>query len=311
MDPTAAALSSSGSTPSAVSHDKFDEKVGPAFRKEDYLSPDFNPCHLNLIVQEGIILGAGAAAILLQVAEAGVGQGVNQHSNFAYRVTDRLRTTMTFVYCMSYGTPEEKKTIVDMITRVHTQVNGTLEEGRDKGKQYTALDPDLQLWVAATLYASAIQMYERVFGVIDDDVLQERIYREYSVLACTLQVPPEMWPPSREAFWEYWDHKIATIEVTSHAKEVAADLLYLSRAPFFMRMMMPAVRIATAELLPERIRQEFGVTRRPRAYKVSEIMVKAMYRPLPLRVRSYPARMYMKDMRKRLRDHQKIFEKAS
>jgi uncharacterized protein (DUF2236 family) len=311
MDPTAAALSSSGSTPSAVSHDKFDEKVGPAFRKEDYLSPDFNPCHLNLIVQEGIILGAGAAAILLQVAEAGVGQGVNQHSNFAYRVTDRLRTTMTFVYCMSYGTPEEKKTIVDMITRVHTQVNGTLEEGRDKGKQYTALDPDLQLWVAATLYASAIQMYERVFGVIDDDVLQERIYREYSVLACTLQVPPEMWPPSREAFWEYWDHKIATIEVTSHAKEVAADLLYLRRAPFFMRMMMPAVRIATAELLPERIRQEFGVTRRPRAYKVSEIMVKAMYRPLPLRVRSYPARMYMKDMRKRLRDHQKIFEKAS
>lgn len=305
-----AAALSGGSTPSALSNEKLNEKVGAPFSKDDYLSPDFNPRHLNLIVQEGIILGAGAAAILLQVAEAGVGQGVNQHSNFAYRVSDRLRTTMTFVYCMSYGTPEEKKTITDMITRVHTQVNGTLEEGRDKGKKYTALDPDLQLWVAATLYATAIQTYEKIFGVIDDDVLQEKIYREYSILACTLQVPPEMWPPSREAFWEYWDHKIATLEVTRHAKEVAADLLYLRRAPFYLRMWMPSVRVATAELLPERIRQEFGVTHRPRTYKALEFMVKAMYRPLPLKVRSYPARMYMKDMRKRLREHRKVFEKA-
>jgi uncharacterized protein (DUF2236 family) len=298
---------SDGSTPSNSS---LNEKPVTAFSKEDFMAADFNPRHLNLIVQEGIILGAGAAAILLQVAEAGVGHGVNQHSNFAYRVQDRLRTTMTFVYCMSYGTPAEKKTITDMITRVHQSVNGTLEEGRDKGKKYTALDPELQMWVAATLYATGVQTYEKIFGTIEDEVLQEKIYREYSVLACSLQVPPEMWPPSRQAFWEYWDHKIATIEVTQHAKEVAADLLYLRRAPPYLRMFMPAVRVATAELLPERMNREFGITERPRMYKLLEFMGKAMYRPLPLKIRSYPARMYMKDMRKRLATHQKVFEKA-
>lgn len=274
------------------------------------MSPDFNPKHLNLIVQEGIILGAGAAAILLQVADQGVGHGVNQHSNFAYRVQDRLRTTMTFVYCMSYGTPEEKKTITDMITRVHNQVNGTLEEGRDKGKTYSALDPELQLWVAATLYATAIQTYEKIFGEIDDEILQDKIYREYSILACALQVPPEMWPASRKDFWEYWDHKIATLEVGRHAKEVAADLLTLRRAPFYLRIFMPSVRVATAELLPERMRQEFGVNYHPKTYKFLEFMAKATYRPLPLAIRSYPARLYMKDMRKRLKSHQKVFEKA-
>jgi len=286
------------------------EKPPAPLSKEDLFAADFNPKHLNLIVQEGIVLGGGAAAILLQIAEAGVGQGVNEHSNFAHRVLDRLRTTMTFVYCMSYGTPEEKRTITDMITRVHMSVSGTIDEGRDKGKTYSALDPELQLWVAATLYATGVKMYEQVYGEIDDDHLREKIYMEYSIIASSLQVPPEMWPPSRRAFWEYWDHKIATIDVTQHAKEVAADVLYLTKAPFHLRMLMPAVRVVTAELLPERMRREFGVTAHPHRYKLLQFVVKAMYRPLPLRIRSLPARIYMKDMRKRLNQHRKIFEKA-
>lgn len=295
---------SGSSTPSVETN----EKTAPTAARETVLN--FKPKYINLIVQEGIIIGAGAAAILLQLAEAGVGQGVNQHSNFTYRVTDRLRTTMTFVYCMVYGTPEERRTITDMVTRVHNQVNGTLDEGRNKGKRYTALDPELQLWVAATLYATAIQTYQRIFGIIDDEILQENIYREYAILATTLQVPPEMWPPTREAFWEYWDSKVATLEVTQHAKEAGSDLLSLRHAPFYLRIFLPSVRIVTSELLPERMRQEFGLKLHRRTYKVVEFMTKAMYRPLPLKVRSYPARMYMKDMRTRLAQHRKVFEKA-
>ncbi|KAI0483935.1 hypothetical protein GGR56DRAFT_679267 [Xylariaceae sp. FL0804] len=284
----------------------------PAFSKEEFLSPDFKPKHLNKIVQEGIILGAGAAAILLQVAEAGVGQGVNQHSNFAYRVQDRLRTTMTFVYCMSFGTPAEKLAIADMITRVHSTVSGTLDDGRDAGRPYSALDPRLQMWVAATLYATGIGIYERVWGpdAIASEEEHEQIYREYSILACSLQVPPEMWPASRAAFWRYWDAQVASIEVTDHARAVAADLLYLRKAPAHLRVFMPSVRLCTAEWLPERIREAYAVRRHPRWYKVHEFMVRAIYRPLPLRLRSYPSRMYMKDMRKRLAKNQKVFEKA-
>lgn len=85
-----------------------------ALSKDALLSPDFDPKHMRLIIQEGILIGAGAATILLQVAEPGVGQGVDEYSNFAYRPQDRLRTTMTFVYCMTHGTPAEKHAIIDM-----------------------------------------------------------------------------------------------------------------------------------------------------------------------------------------------------
>ncbi|KAI3317569.1 hypothetical protein HD806DRAFT_363331 [Xylariaceae sp. AK1471] len=289
---------------------EYEKRPFGAISKEHFLSAEFTPKHIIRIVQEGILLGAGAAAILLQIAEPGVGAGVNEHSNFAYRVQDRLRTTMTFVYCMTYGTPAEKKTIVDLVTRVHSGVSGTLSEGRDKGKAYSALDPGLQMWVAATLYATAIDVYQRVWGKIEDEGEQDKIYFEYSILACALQVPPEMWPPSRAAFWEYWDRKVAEIEVTQHAKDVAGDLLYLRKAPRYMRIFMPSVRVCTAEFLPERIRQEFGVNYHPKMYKFHEFLVKALYRPLPLKVRSYPVTFYMKDMRKRLASRKKIFEKA-
>ncbi|KAI1869706.1 uncharacterized protein JN550_005687 [Neoarthrinium moseri] len=295
-------------SPSSISMNEKSDTYA-AFSKEDFLSPDFRSDHINIIVREGIILGAGAQAILLQVANAGVGAGVNEHSNFAYRVQDRLRTTMTFVYCMSFGTPQEKKTIVDMITAVHKNVTGTLNEGRDKGKTYSALDPKLQLWVAATLYATGLPIYERVFGKITNEDLHEKIYREYSILACALQVPPEMWPRTRKDFWAYWDHEIATIEVTQHARDIAKDLLYLRQAPWHIRMLTPAVRLCTAEWLPERIRAEYGVKRHPRRYRMLERLVRATYPALPLSVRSYPVKLYMNDMRERLANKRAVIGK--
>lgn len=109
------------------------------------------------IVAEGILLAGGGVAILLQVANPGVGAGVNNHSNFAYRPIDRLRTTMSYVYTMAFGTPAEKRTIIGMVHRAHAPV-----EGKSEGVEYNANDPELQLWVAATLYAAGVDIYEKV-----------------------------------------------------------------------------------------------------------------------------------------------------
>jgi uncharacterized protein (DUF2236 family) len=281
-----------------------------ALSKEALLSPDFDPKHMRLIIQEGILIGAGAATILLQVAEPGVGQGVNEYSNFAYRPQDRLRTTMTFVYCMTHGTPAEKRAIIDMVNRIHGSVNGTLDDGRGRGRRFDANDPELQLWVAATLYAVGIETYRRVFGEVGDDALKDEIYREYSILATSLRVPAEMWPPNRAAFREYWDRKVETLEVTEHARSVARDLLYLPRAPWYMRMFMPTFRIVTAELLPEKLRNAYGINYRPRMAQLVLLLTKAIYRPLPLSWRTWPVRVYMQGMRKRLERAGKVFDKA-
>jgi uncharacterized protein (DUF2236 family) len=133
---------------------------------------------------EGILLGSGGVAILLQIANPGVGEGVDRNSNFAYRPVDRLRTTMTYIYTMAYGTPEERRTVIEMVHHAHKPV---------KGPGYSADDPDLQLWVAATLYACGVDIYEKMLGKLDQ-TFSEQVYQEYSVMATSLRVPREMSP---------------------------------------------------------------------------------------------------------------------
>ncbi|KAJ5636863.1 uncharacterized protein N7484_010176 [Penicillium longicatenatum] len=251
------------------------------------------PHRIQQIIQEGLLLAGGAAAILLQVAEPGVGKGVHKHSDFASRPLDRLRTTMTYIYCMTYGTRDEKKAIIEMVHRVHAPVSGP---------DYSANDPELQLWVAATLYAVGTDLYQRVFGNMDQET-SDAIYHEYSILATSLRVPPGMWPPSRLAFWQYWDAKIATVEITDDAKHVVEDLLRNKKLPIPMRAVLPLVRLTTTEMLPPRIREAYGLKStkiRRGSYRFLMGFTRVTYPHLPRVIRTYPMRYYLKDMRRRL-----------
>ncbi|KAL4925691.1 oxygenase MpaB family protein [Aspergillus undulatus] len=280
------------STSSASSQEK---PPGPPTQSETDLivAALDNPQHIQKVISEAIILGGGAAAILLQVAHPGVAKGVNYHSSFASRPVDRLRTTMTYVYSMLFATPTEKKKIIELVHRAHSTV---------QGPDYTADDPAAQLWVAATLYAVGIDLYEQIFGVMDEEKA-EQTYREYVVLGASLRVPLEMWPKDREAFWTYWDEQLASFEICDEAKNVAQELLYNPKLPFYFKMMMPTLRLMTAEMLPPKLRDEYGLKsnkRRKRLYKSTMVLTKATYPFMPRTIRTYPVKFYMKDMRKRM-----------
>lgn len=264
----------------------------------DPFSKSFQPTEMQEVVKEAILLSGGAVAILLQVANPGVGRGVNEHSNFAYRPADRLRTTMTYVYAMTFGTPEEKRTVVEMVHRAHATV---------RGDGYTADDVDLQLWVAATLYASALDIYEKVFGKLDE-ARADIVYQQYAVLSTTLRVPPEMWPKDRKAFWEYWDGMVNTFPITPYAVKVSKDILYNKRAPLWIRMNMPLIRVVTAEWLPPYMRDAYGLkTSKSKkfVYRMLLGLTRSVYPRLPMSIRTFPMRYYMKDMRKRMSQGEK------
>jgi len=257
------------------------------------LQPSYNPVHLQKVVGEGVLLATGAIAILLQVAHPGVGAGVNENSNFAYRPADRLRTTMTFVYCMAFGTPAERAAIIEEVHRAHVPV---------RGADYTADDPHLQLWVASTLYVCGLDIYEKVFGPLSPDEA-ELVYQEYAVIGTALRVPKEMWPATRKEFWIYWDEKIATLPITDHAKNVAKDLMYNKKGPWWIRANLPFLRVLTVAWCPPRMRPEFGLksSAPKRALYHTTIGLMKIFVPMtPKLIRQYPKKYYMKDMRTRM-----------
>lgn len=254
------------------------------------------PKEAQRIIREGILIAGGAVAILLQVANPGIAQGVNAHSDFAYRPIDRLRTTMTYVYTITFGTPSEKATMIRTVHRAHSTI---------KGPNYSADDPELQLWVAATLYVTATDIYSKIFGNFDKGTA-DKIYQEYSIPGTALRVPQCMWPADREAFWTYWNEKLRSFEITDQAKDVAKDLLYAKELPIWIKVNMPVLRILTTEWLPPRLRVAYGLktSKSSRAiYTLLMGLARAIYPHLPNAVRQYPLRFYMKDMRKRMRKH--------
>ena len=167
----------------------------------------------------------GGPAVLLQVAHPLVAAGVVQHSDFRRDLWRRLIRTLGALYLITYGSKEEADRAGQAVQAVHEYVCGETfyRPGLfPAGTRYSASDPELQLWVHATLVESSLAAYQRfVRRLLGEE--QERYYREMSVVARLFGVPAEVLPRSLSEFREYFSAQIAgdTITVTPPARAVA------------------------------------------------------------------------------------------
>ncbi|WP_161972357.1 oxygenase MpaB family protein [Glaciihabitans arcticus] len=242
--------------------------------------------------RNGALIAGGARAILLQVADPVVGAGVAQHSDFAHRPLDRLRNTLTFVYAVVLGTPDEATRVAGYVDRAHQGIPG-------------ATDPPHQLWVAATLYDSAIVVHEKLYGPVDTDgtdSLADAILARYAPLATSLQVPLADWPASRAEF-DPWFAKLATeLEVSDDARQVARDLFHPVVAPPWLRAGLPFVALLTASLLGPDLRAAFALPWSPareRRASVAWAVARVAVRLAPRILREWPSRHYLRRLRAR------------
>jgi uncharacterized protein (DUF2236 family) len=207
----------------------------------------------------------GGAAVLLQVAHPLVAAGVAEHSDYQHDLWSRLLRTLRALYLITFGTKAEADAIGATVRTVHTRVRGrtSTQLGRfPAGTPYAADDPELMLWVHATLVEtslSAYQRYERSLSPLE----QEQYYAEMATVAQIFGTPASVIPTSLGEFRGYFEDEIAgtTIEVTPPAREIAAVILD-APLPAPMRFIAPAHRLATCAHLPPRLRAEYGLQQR-------------------------------------------------
>jgi uncharacterized protein (DUF2236 family) len=242
------------------------------------------------IAGEIVLVAGGGRAILMQIAHPAVGRGVADHSDFASRPLDRLKATLTYVYAVVYGSPDEVALVRQRVNRAHAPVHSAHEAA---GHPYDAYDPELQLWVAATLYETAVTLYQRVFGRLDEESA-DRIYQDYASIGTALQVPQEIWPADRRAFGQYWESMLPRLGADEATQRVANDLLRASSSPWWLRLAMPLGRLMTIGLLSPDLRSSFALPWPRRAQRSFDRWMRftaAVYPRLPRWVRH------------RLRDH--------
>lgn len=229
---------------------------------------------------EAILLAGGAAAILLQVADPAVARGVAGHSTFAERPLDRLHGTLTYLYVTVYGTPDEARAIARSVGAAHREVP-------------RATDAALQVWVAATLYDTAMRVRELVWGP-DSAADAEALLADYAVVGTALGVPRGSWPADTAAFAEYWS--TYPLEVGGDARGIARELLHPA-APIWLRALMPAVRVVTAGLLSPELREAYGLPHDAERFDRLVRRTRAIYPRLPRWLREAPKRHYLRRYR--------------
>ena len=201
--------------------------------------------------RENILLLGGGRALLMQIAHPKVAAGVDEHSDFRSHPIHRLRRTIRMTMAIVFGDRETALSAVRAVNKVHANV---------RGQDYRALDPDLLLWVHATLADTALVTYETFIQPLQ---LRERedFYQEFKLLGELLGIPRDRFPESFGDFRIYLDQMMSAdgpVQVDGRARELAAQILR-PRVRLIPGPVMVPLNVVTTGLLPPALREQYGL----------------------------------------------------
>jgi uncharacterized protein (DUF2236 family) len=241
--------------------------------------------------RENVLLLAGGAALLSQIAHPLVAAGVHEHSGFREQPLRRLYGTVTAMQRMIYGRASQALATAERIRAIHSHIHGqlTVETAAfPRGTRYDASDPELLLWVHSTLVATALKAHEVFFGALPP-AQREAYYRESKLIGQLVGLEPHQMPADWGAFGDYYRGMLAgnVLEVTPVTRELAQHILFPPVA-WIPRAAGSVLSVATVALLPAELQVKYALPwsrRRARAWSfVSRMLRRALpYVPGPAR----------------------------
>jgi uncharacterized protein (DUF2236 family) len=233
--------------------------------------------------REIISLLAGGRALLMQIAHPKVAAGVVEHSHFKEDPLGRLHRTMNTMWSIAFDEPAAAQASLERIARVHGKVRGVVAQNESSfaGARYDALDPELLLWVHATLLDSGMVAYDNFVAPLSA-AEGAQYYQESKALAHLFEIPAGIVPDSLAEFQSYMKTMLAgnQIIVGPAARSLAQDILYPST--WLLKPAGPLSRLITAGLLPAELREPYGMKWNERQMRKFTLAARAIRTLLPL-----------------------------
>jgi uncharacterized protein (DUF2236 family) len=214
--------------------------------------------------RENILLLGGGRALLMQLAHPSVAAGVDEHSDFRSAPLRRLRRTIRTTMAIVFGDQETAMAAARAVNKVHARV---------RGATYNALDPDLLLWVHATLADTSLATYETLVKPLSPDE-RDDFHQEFKRFGELLGIPHERFPDSYADFEAYMDEMMSSsgpVRVDERARALAQHVLRPKLHLLPGAAMVP-FEIVTAGLLPSTLRDQYGLpwgAAQRRAYRIA------------------------------------------
>jgi len=216
--------------------------------------------------RERLVLFSGVRALLMQACDPLAVVGFQRHSVIFDDPQARLLRTDERMSRIYFGTVEEAEETGRVVEAMHRRVRGKVPAAYGpiaKGTTYDASDPELGLWVLATLADSALVYYERIFGDLVAEE-RERYWSEYRRVGEVLGLPPDSMPATHGDLQDYIQGRLGdgSLWISEERRGQATRMILeppysgLLRAAFLP--VTETVKLISVGLLPPEIRRLFG-----------------------------------------------------
>ncbi len=244
--------------------------------------------------REIAVLLGGSRAVLMQIAHPLVAMGVSAHSSYMTDPFGRAERTFILGELLTFGSLEKARKAARTINRRHLAVHGTLpiEAGAfGQGTRYDARNPELLLWVHATLVDTVLVCYDLFVGPLSATE-QETYYQESKEVAPLLGLLPDHMPRTINDLRQYVNDMVHSnrLAATPQARQLAHQVLF-PPAPAILRPIMHLNLQLTCGLLPQPVREIYGLEwdmKRQYLFDLSARGMRTIIPHLPMRLRELP-----------------------
>jgi uncharacterized protein (DUF2236 family) len=241
--------------------------------------------------------------LLLQVAHPLVAEGVDQHSDFRADPWSRLADTLRSYLRIVYGTTAQARDEIRRLNGLHRSIAGPVRDPAAAsrfGRAYAARDPELSLWVHATLVDSTLATVDAWLEPLSAE-RRARFYAETMAIGRLFGVSDAVLPANVDAFDAYMAGMLSAdgpVHPTPVARELADVVLHpslgpaVSRGPIAGRLGPVAgpigatldalprgaaswLLVPSVGLLPAGLRDEYGLAWGPRERAIDAWLVTA------------------------------------
>jgi uncharacterized protein (DUF2236 family) len=207
------------------------------------------------VLRERSVVMGGMRALLMHAAHPLVAAAAAQTGMYQHDSLRRHERTLRLTFALVFGTRQEAAAAARQINAAHRSIHGV---ARDSGLTYSARDPELMLWVHASLISSFLLFEGLTVGRLREPGRQQ-FYDEATRMAGLLGLPAARIPRKVNDLDAWVDAKIdsGTLRLTAGSHQISAVMRgkasgadgYRSRAAGFLAL----------HTLPPTIRDLYGI----------------------------------------------------
>lgn len=179
----------------------------------------------------------------------------------------RLQRTAEAMATAVFGSADDAAAMGERVRGIHSRVSGvtTSDAGPwPAGTPWRADDPELLLWILATLVDSAMVVHDRFVRPLRPEE-RAAFWRDYRIVGQLFGLRPSDMPATIGQFDDYIAEMLASdrLVVVPEARDAGRRIVMRPPVPLHLRPVLKLVNDVTASLLPPKIRRGYGLPWNP------------------------------------------------